>query len=71
MQLSDNVQLDNILVHQKNYILRLINDGMLQAAEASLSTVRELWLATEYGYKIREIEMRISAKMAEMCLQVA
>jgi len=51
--------LDNVLVSQKNRILRLINDGMVSEAQASLDTVRGLWESCGYGYKYRETSERI------------
>ncbi len=54
-----NDQLDNLLVGQKNYILRLINDGELVAATAALSTVREFWDGCGYGYKYAEVSKRL------------
>lgn len=62
--------LDNLLVHQKNYILTLINDGRLAEAQVALQTVAELWSCCNYAYKEREIQARIEAIRNECVDQV-
>lgn len=56
----DEVTTDNVLIHQKDAIIRLINDGKLVEAGIALGIVREFWQSVDYGYKVREIEARIS-----------
>ncbi len=52
--------LDNILVHQKNAIIRMINEDRISDAKVALDVVRELWNGNSYAYKVKEIEARIS-----------
>ena len=54
--------LDNLLVDQKNSILRLVNAGEFDRAETALDVVSALWHATRYGYKFREITERIATE---------
>lgn len=56
----DETQTDNILVRQKDRIIKLVNDGKLNEAFAALNVVREFWYTVDYGYKIVEIEKRIA-----------
>lgn len=51
--------LDNELVRQKDYILRLANNGQIREAAKLLSFVAGVWNATGYGYKVREIRDRL------------
>lgn len=55
--------LDNILVHQKDNILRLINAEDWDKAIFALEVVEELWIATGYGYKGFELSERIHKEL--------
>jgi hypothetical protein len=70
------LELDNILVRQKNAIIEKINDGEFLAALHSLEIVRELWIESNYSYKVDELVRRIeeddrlkmqSVLIASMC----
>lgn len=50
--------LDNVLVHQKDKIIYLINKGDILEAIGILNVVRELWESCGYSYKRREIIQR-------------
>jgi len=52
-------ELDNILVHQKNRIIEMINRGDLDEARAILNVVFELWVKCDYTYKYHELQERI------------
>lgn len=57
--LKDNVELDNILVHQKDIILSYLNQGKQREARACLLLVRELWKRCHYSYKHEELKQRL------------
>ena len=57
---------DNILVHQKNFILSLVNDDKFDQALAHLEFVKELWVACDYTYKYREIRQRIINRVRQL-----
>ncbi len=48
-------------VTQKNALIAMIDAGKLDDARAILNGLRLLWESNGYGYKIREIERRISS----------
>ncbi len=50
---------ENELVHQKNAILRLVNDGEYEQALTHLNLVGPLWMECGYGYKLKEIRQRV------------
>lgn len=54
--------LGNALVHQKNRLLALCNDGRYEQALDLLEFVAESWQAAGYGYKAREIRDRVRAE---------
>jgi hypothetical protein len=58
--IKDSAELSNALVAQKDYIIRLINDGHITGAATALGVVSDMWNACGYGYKIRELNNRIS-----------
>jgi hypothetical protein len=47
--------LDNILVRQKDRIIKMIHKRQLGLAKAALDTVEELWSSTNYAYKLTEL----------------
>lgn len=49
------MDLDNILVRQKNLILSHICKTNYIEALIALEIVRELWIEAEYGYKMNEL----------------
>lgn len=51
--------ISNALVHQKDYIISLTNEGAYTKAYELLSFVEELWKALDYGYKIKELKERV------------
>lgn len=51
----DTAQLDNLLVAQKNEILRLINDNLFGEARTAIKILRPLWKACGYSYKTKEL----------------
>jgi hypothetical protein len=59
-------EFDNLLVHQKDAIIDLINNGQTIAAQAALAVVSELWIAHSYEYKIRELTERINRARARI-----
>lgn len=56
----DEATLDNILIHQKDYIIFLINQERLIEARSALACVAKLWNACDYTYKIEEMNNRIT-----------
>lgn len=60
-QLNES-ELDNILVAQKDLILRKINVGCLIDARAQLDVVRHQWFLCNYGYKWNELVKRIQVE---------
>lgn len=64
--MADSYQIENILVAQKDKIIRTINDGNLVAAYAMLSVLTPLWENCHYGYKVKEIEKRLQDKSREL-----
>lgn len=50
--------LDNELIHQKNHLLDLINEGKKKEALLLLKFVEEMWRACNYGYKVEEVRER-------------
>ena len=52
--------LDNILIRQKNRIVKMIHNRQLGLAKAALDTVEELWSTTNYGYKHKELHDMIA-----------
>ena len=57
------MNLDNILVHQKDGILSLVALGKYERAIFALETLQELWEECNYGYKLREIVKRIDFEL--------
>ena len=57
--------LDNLLVGQKDRILSAINDKEYVKAIAMLGAVWELWKATSYSYKGREVCDRLLTQIRE------
>jgi len=53
------MDLDNILVRQKNLILSHIGKTNYIEALIALEIVRELWIEAEYGYKMNELLLLI------------
>ena len=57
------VNIDNLLVGQKNEIIQMIDSGRIDQAMASLTTVRAMWLNLGYGYKLTELKSRINHRL--------
>jgi len=55
IQYFNEEKLDNILVKQKDKIIKMIHNRQLGLAKAALNTVEELWSTTNYGYKHQEL----------------
>jgi hypothetical protein len=55
----DETTIDNILVAQKDEIIRKVNNGEYAAVLASLELLAGLWNATGYHYKGHEIANRV------------
>jgi hypothetical protein len=53
-------ELDNLLVGQKNNIVKSIDDGEYHTALSKLSLVRGLWIECGYSYKWNELLERIT-----------
>ena len=53
------MELDNILVRQKDSLIEKINGGEFMEALIILGAVRELWIESGYGYKVNELINRI------------
>ena len=51
--------IENVLIHQKDTLLQLVNDWKFEQALELLDFVKELWTVTEYSYKWDEIRKRI------------
>ena len=47
--------IENVLVDQKDRILRLIDNGYDRESLAALETVADLWRVADYGHKLREV----------------
>jgi len=60
---------DNILVHQKDFILSLVNDDKFDQALAHLELVKELWVKCDYTYKYREIRQRITDRVRQLWIE--
>lgn len=56
--------LDNILIRQKDYLINLIDNHLYEAIPA-LEVVKELWIACDYTYKLRELENRIQSRIQD------
>jgi hypothetical protein len=56
-------ELDNTLVHQKDYIRSLINDGKYDEANMLLAFVKELWVQAAYVYKYVELKNILIAEV--------
>ncbi len=56
---------ENALVHQKDQLIKLVNDGDYEKAIMLLDFVKEMWLAMGYDYKTREIKERIANAIRE------
>lgn len=48
-------QLYDLMVEQKNFILKLISEGKISEAEASFETVKDLWAAASYRSPLEDI----------------
>ena len=57
---ATSVEIDFMLVRQKDNILSLISDKKFSEARACLAVVLELWQETSYLYKFDEILRRIN-----------
>ena len=55
VQYFDDSELTNILIRQKDKIIKLIHNRQLGLAKAALDTVEELWSTTNYGYNHQEL----------------
>ena len=55
--MQDHV-LDNCLIHQKDAIIDLIDNGNHVEAMAILKIVKEMWEAASYDYKWNELKER-------------
>ena len=53
-------ELDNILVRQKDWIIRMIDDGKFNEAQFAIAILVDLWCRCSYGYKIDELIERIN-----------
>lgn len=51
----DEATLNNVLYHQKDKLRSLVFDGQYEQAHNLLEFVRELWVASDYEYKYREV----------------
>lgn len=51
--------MENELIHQKNALLNLINDGQFEQATLILNFIEELWEKCNYAYKTKELRFRI------------
>jgi len=50
----------NLVVGQKNEVLKLINDGYIIEAQTVLQVLRPLWQSVGYTYKYNELMQRTS-----------
>ena len=48
-------RLYNLMVEQKNFILKLISEDKISEAEASFQTVKDLWAAASYRSPLEDI----------------
>lgn len=55
--------LDNALIHQKDYIISLIDNQEFSEAILLLRFCKELWEVSEYGYKHRELLGRLEQQL--------
>ena len=51
--------MDNILIHQKDYIILLIDSGRIDEAKIVLDLLIELWTEYNYMYKHKELLERM------------
>jgi hypothetical protein len=59
MKYPSETEMDNMVVRQKDRIIRLINDGLTGPARQALAVVTELWETIGYGYKVKELRERM------------
>lgn len=62
--------LDNALMHQKDSIIDKIDNGTYEEAILLLSFAKEVWASCTYGYKWRELQLRLLetiARQQEQC----
>lgn len=57
--------LDFILIRQKDFILKLVEDGRYADAVACLDCLEELWAGCGYSYKYREVVQQIMDHLAK------
>lgn len=57
--------MENALIHQKDNLIKLVNDGQYEKAIMLLNFVEELWAAVGYEYKTKEIKERIKNAIQE------
>lgn len=60
--------IEDELVHQKNHILSLVNEGKYEDAVTLLNFSEELWAKASYGYKTKEIRERIREEVRNLVL---
>jgi hypothetical protein len=53
----------DLLVEQKDNLIALLMEGKYELAVDLLTFITPLWLANEYGYKLKEIAYRISFEL--------
>jgi hypothetical protein len=58
---NEHNELDNILVEQKNALIRMIDSGEINEALAALRILRPLWQRLQYDYKYLELQNRAHA----------
>lgn len=58
MHISEEA-LDNELVKQKNMIIKMINEDRILEAQSMIEVVTPMWIACDYGYKVKELIDRI------------
>ena len=51
--------IENEIVHQKDTILKFINNDEFELATTLLNFSQELWSKANYGYKLQELRARV------------
>lgn len=57
--------MENALIHQKDNLIKLVNNGEYEKAITLLNFVQDMWNEVGYDYKVREIKERIRNAIKE------
>jgi len=73
MAMPSEDELGNLLVRQKDHIIKIIDESKrrreFDECRTILLVVREMWTACDYGYKLRELGERLAHREREFMLK--